>query len=619
MCGLAGWAGAVAADEHVLRRMCEAVRHRGPDDDGAHVVPGEVALGFRRLSIIDLVTGSQPLFNERRTVAVTCNGEIYNFPELKDELRSRGHEFRTRSDVETIAHLYEERGPACLEELQGMFAIALWDAERKRLMLARDRLGVKPIYWARVDGGLLYGSEPGAILASGLVEPRVDPEAIVEYLTLQYVPPPRSGFAGIQKLAPGERLLYEDGEVTIERYWSLRHRTNGRPMDEAESLDELDELLRQATRSRLISDVPLGAFLSGGIDSSLVVGYMAEALPRVATFSIDVSDPRFGEGQYARRVAQLYGTDHEEFLVEPDMLPLLEEIVRHLGEPFADSSAIPTYLLSRMTRSRVTVALSGDGGDEAFAGYVRHQLATVADRLGPVPRAAARTARAVLPKAVMARLPRIDRGLDVLSRSAHDRYAAVMAHFEPDQLQQVAVPDFLAAAGGARRAWDGVLALPPLKGVNRYLALDTNTYLPGDVLAKVDRMSMAHSLEVRSPFLDYRVYELAARLPQGLKLRGRTTKYLLRQLARRRGVPDDLVDRKKRGFGVPIGEWFRGELRSWVEGVIRDPRTRGRGLFDPAAVDRLLDQHLGGSADHTYRIWNLVMLELWQRAWIDRA
>jgi asparagine synthase (glutamine-hydrolysing) len=356
MCGIAGWAGSVAADETVLRRMCDALAHRGPDDEGYWVEPGRVGLGFRRLSIIDLECGNQPLFDETRTAAVTCNGEIYNFQAIRSELEARGHTLRTDSDVEPIVHLYEERGPACLDALRGMFAVALWDVRARRLLLGRDRLGVKPLYWAPVAGGILYASEPGAILASGLVPARPDPAAIAQYLTVQYVPAPLTGFAGIRKLAPGEMLIFEDGAVRIERYWHLDHGRKAAPASDEERLDELDELMREATRLRLIADVPVGAFLSGGVDSSVVVSYMAELSSDTHTFSIDFEHDRYSEGAHARRVAALYGTTHEEFVVEPDMVPTVAEAVRHAGEPFADSSAIPTYVLSEVTRRRVTAA-----------------------------------------------------------------------------------------------------------------------------------------------------------------------------------------------------------------------------------------------------------------------
>ncbi|HET7590138.1 MAG TPA: asparagine synthase (glutamine-hydrolyzing) [Solirubrobacterales bacterium] len=616
MCGIAGWAGEVGAGEDTLRRMCAAIAHRGPDAAGGHVVPGKVGLGFRRLAIIDLQTGDQPIAAEAGDVHVTCNGEIYNFAPLREELRSRGHAFATRSDSEVVAHLYEERGPGCLEALQGMFAIALWDAGAERLLLARDRLGVKPLYWARVGDGILYASEPAAILASGLVEPRPDPAALREYLTLQYVPPPRSGFAGIHKLAPGERLVFAAGEATVERWWQLDFERR-REGSDREALEELDELLARATRERLVADVPLGAFLSGGIDSSLVVSYMAEAGGRVRTFSIDFPEARFSEGEHARRVAAIYGTEHEERVLEPQMVPLVADAVRFAGEPFADSSAIPTLLLSRMTRERVTVALSGDGGDEAFAGYRRYLVARTAERLGPAAAAARLLQRSGLPGQLPPAARQLRRAIDAFALPPPQRYASMMSHFAPTELESLCTPDFLAAAGDPWSAWRQTLAPPPLDGVDRYLALDTATYLPGDLLLKVDRMSMADALEVRSPFLDYRVHEFAAALPERLKLRGRTTKWALKKLAAQRGLPPDLVNRRKQGFGVPVGTWLRGPLRPWLEDLLLEPASLGRGYFDPVRVRRLVGEHLDGSADHTYRLWNLAVLELWHRTWVD--
>lgn len=617
MCGIAGWGGDVATDEAVLRSMCDAIRHRGPDDEGYWIKPGQVGLGFRRLSIIDLAGGNQPLLSEDRSTAVTCNGEIYNFQELRRQLEQRGHTFRTHSDAETIVHLYEDRGSRCLDELRGMFAIAIWDAATQRLLLARDRLGVKPLYWAPVSGGILYGSEPAAILASGLIPPRPDLAAIAQYLTLQYVPPPLSGFAGIRKLAPGEMLTFERGEIRIERYWQLNHATKAAPTSQEERVAELDDIMREATRLRMIADVPVGAFLSGGIDSSLVVSYMAEQSSRTHTFSIDFPHDSYSEGAHAKEVARVYGTEHEEFLVEPEIVPTIASAVSSAGEPFADSSAIPTFLLAEMTRRRVTVALSGDGGDEAFAGYTRHRLATAADRLGPLPLAARPVARAVAAAGLNGRFARMSRGLTVASRSSHERYAAIMSHFDPAGMERLCRAEFLAEAGGSRCAWDTVLMPTGLRGVDRYLALDTATYLPGDLLLKVDRMSMAHGLEVRSPLLDHHVHEYAAALPGDLKLRRGTTKWLLKQLAAQRGLPEHLVHRRKQGFGIPIGEWFRVELRSWIEGVLRDPATRARGYFDFAETDRLLTEHADRRADHTPRLWNLAMLELWHRRWID--
>ncbi|MEJ7783949.1 MAG: asparagine synthase (glutamine-hydrolyzing) [Solirubrobacteraceae bacterium] len=615
MCGIAGWVGTVDADERVLRRMCEAIAHRGPDDEAVHIVPGRVGMGFRRLSIIDLKGGRQPIAAEDDRNVVTCNGEIYNFRELRERLRARGHGFRTSSDVEPIVHLYEESGVECLHELRGMFAVALWDSRQDRLLLARDRMGVKPLYWAEVRGGLLYASEPAAILASGLVQARPDIEALAQYMALQYVPPPMSGFSGIQKLAPGERLIWQAGKIRVERWWHLRYEPKHEPAD---LVAELDALLDDATAMRMVADVPVGAFLSGGIDSSLVTSYMAAHSTQVRTFSIDFPHARFSEGRYARQVSEIYGTRHEEFLVEPDIVPAIADAVRCAGEPFADPSSIPTYLLSELTRRQVTVALSGDGGDEAFAGYVRHKQAALIDRLGPLPD---------LGRPLVDRLGRLGIGrhgtrllrrATTATRPRPDRYAQLVSHFTPDGLQRLCQPDFLEAAGGSRGAWDEVLALPDLDGVDVYASLDVATYLPGAVLLKVDRMSMAHALEVRSPLLDHRVQEYAARLPSRLKLRRGTLKWPLRALAKHRGMPDELVDRPKMGFGIPIGEWFRGDLRPWIEGILLDGQTADRKLFRQHEVERLLHDHVELRVDHTERLWSLAMLELWHRRWIDQ-
>lgn len=601
MCGITGWTGDVGADARALARMTDAILHRGPDSDGAHVEPGRCSIGFRRLSIIDLAGGSQPLYSEDRTVAATCNGEIYNFKALRRELEHRGHRFRTASDCEVLPHAYEEWGTGFVSHLRGMFAIALWDGKRQRLVLARDRLGKKPLYYAEVPDGLLYGSEPGAILASGLVTPRPDPVAIRQYLALQYVPPPRSGFDGIAKLAPAELLVHERGSTSVERYWTLRHEPHA--IDAQHALEQLDGLLREATALRLVADVPLGAFLSGGIDSSLVVSYMAEAGGRTRTFSIDFATGVHSEGAHARTVAALYGTEHEELLVESDAIATTLETIRFAGEPFADRSAFPTYLLAQMTRRHVTVALSGDGGDEAFAGYRRYKIAAYADRMGPL-------------TALARPLGRFDRRMAWLAQPGQRRYALEMSHVNPAQMAELCRPEFLAAASAGPDPWDDVLALPPGCGADRYGALDTTTYLPGAVLTKVDRMSMAHSLEVRSPLLDHEVYEFAARLPVNLKLRRGTTKWLLRQLALRRGMPKDLVLRPKQGFGVPVEEWFRHDQRDWITNLLLDPRSTSRGYFDVAAVRRLLDDHVSGT-NHSAALWSLGMLELWHRQFID--
>ena len=614
MCGIAGWAGDVGGDDAVLRRMTDAILHRGPDSDGAHLEPGRCAIGFRRLSIIDLECGSQPLFSEDHQVVATCNGEIYNFAELREELQRLGHSFRTGSDCEVVPHAYEEWGLEFVKRLRGMFAIALWDARGERLVLARDRLGKKPLYHATVPGGLLYGSEPAAILASGLLTARPDPVAIRHFLSLQYVPPPRTGFEGMAKLAPGEMLVFEDGRSTISRYWALRYAPEA--MQEEEALERLDPLLREATRMRLVADVPLGAFLSGGIDSSLVVSYMAEAGGRTRTFAMDFANDEFSEGAHAKKVAEIFGTEHEVMLVEPDMVTTTLETVRFAGEPFADASALPTYLLAQMTRRHVTVALSGDGGDEAFGGYRRYKVAAYADRLGPVARAAGplRSLSRKLPDAGPAK--RLDRWLGVIETPSDVRYPEMMSRFGQAGMAALCAPDFLEAAAGPD-TWRDVMAMPDAKGVDRFGGLDTRTYLPGAVLAKVDRMTMAHALEVRSPLLDHHVYEFAARVPGRLKLHRGTTKWLLRRLAMRRGIPEDLVMRPKQGFGVPVGAWFRNEQRGWITDLLTDPRTEARGYFRDGRVRALLDDHVAGRAQNADQLWNLAMLELWHRQYID--
>ncbi len=615
MCGIAGWAGEVDLPDEALRRMCDALRHRGPDDEGFFVRPGRVALGARRLAVIDLVTGNQPLFNEDGSVAVTCNGEIYNFQALRRELEQRGHSFRTGSDAEVICHLYEDLGPGCLERLRGMFAIALWDEHAARLMLAVDRMGVKPLYWAPLLHGLVYGSEAPAVLASGALDARPDPEAIMQYLTLQYVPAPLTGFKGLHKLAPGERLLFEDGSARVDRWWTLPEVRDPRAARAGDALTRIDETLRDATRCRLVSDVPVGAFLSGGVDSSLVVSYMAEQAGQVKTFSIDVPVDGYRETEHARAVARTFATDHHELTVEPGMVPGAIEAIGAIGEPFADSSAVPTHLIAQLARGHVTVALAGDGGDEAFGGYQRYRDLQLLDRWRP----AGRIVAATLPERVRDRSPLLHEFARVMACSAHDRYAEWMTHFRIHQLPRVCRPEFVDAAGGMRHAWDHVLALPEGKGINRYTRADTLTYLPGDLLVKVDRMSMAHSLEVRSPFLDQNLVELTAALPSRLKLRRGVLKWILRKLALARGVPVTAVNRKKMGFAVPVGVWMRGELREWVTDLVASPQSLARGYFIESEVTRLVSNHLEGRENQEVKLWNLAMLELWHRLWIDRS
>jgi asparagine synthase (glutamine-hydrolysing) len=614
MCGIAGWVGPSPAGAGVLAEMCGELALRGPDGEGSHIEPGRVALGFRRLAVIDLDTGDQPLYSEDRTVTATCNGEIYNYCELGAALSARGHVLATRSDAEVIIHLYEERGVDFVHDIHGMFAIALWDAARQRLVLARDRLGVKPLYYCRSGDTLAYASEPQALLRARWAPRSADPRALLEYMMLQYVPAPRSGFAGIKKLHPGSMLVWERGRMTVSTYWRPPLPPDPLRIDHDAALIELDALLRETTRERLRADVPLGAFLSGGVDSSVVVSYMAELAGSVRTFSIDFPHAGFSEAVHARRVAQLYGTEHAELTLTADIVPAIAEAIPRMGEPFADASAIPTYLLSGLTRRHVTVALSGDGGDEAFGGYERYGLAAGLARGGPLAIRGARLAQAARPRA--AAVGRVDRALSALA-SPSGTYAEIMSHFVPAMLESVATGEFLATAGSPEQVYSDHLRLPPVRGVRRYAALDTTTYLPGDLLAKVDRMSMAHALEVRSPLLDHRVHEFAARLPNRLRWRGLQGKIMLKELAVQRGLPRDLVHRRKHGFGVPLGPWFRGELRDWLHETLSPETLKRRGIVRPGAVERMLHEHGQAKADHTTRLWNLAAMELWFQAHID--
>ena len=625
MCGIAGFVdlaprqGTLDADRARVQAMCDVMRHRGPDDDGVHVEPG-VGLGMRRLSIIDLSTGHQPIHNEDGTVQVVFNGEIYNYRELREELEAAGHRFYTASDTETIVHGYESWGEGVFARLQGMFGIAIWDAGRRRLLVARDRAGIKPLYYGIAAGRLFFGSEAKCVLANPEVDRSLDAAALDHYLACLYTPRDGSIFRGIRKLRPGHFLTIDRGEVTTHTYWQLPARTTFTG-SEADALAELRQVLGAAVRSHMVADVPLGAFLSGGIDSSLVVALMAEASDRpVRTFSIGFEDAAFDELPHARRVAQHLGTDHHEFVVRPDALGIIDRVVWHFDEPFADPSAIPTWYVSEMARRHVTVVLSGDGGDELFGGYDRyrpHPRVASFDRIAPgVGRAVAAAAWRALPHGV--------RGRNFLRHVAHDaqgRYVDSVTFFHEDERQALLAPALRAELRGwSTEAYFGRpferLSGLPLDA--QKMGFDFETYLPEDCLVKVDRMSMAHSIESRVPLLDHRVIELAASIPAAMKMPGGQLKHLLRTLAFSL-VPREILDRPKQGFSVPIGAWFRGELRDAFGDILGSPAARGRGYFEPAVVDRLLAEHLAGRRDHSWKLWQLLMFELWHRQYLDQA
>ena len=626
MCGIAGKVtGGEPVSPALISQMCDAIRHRGPDGEGIHV-EGAVGLGMRRLAIIDLLTGDQPLASEDGQVLAVFNGEIYNHVALRAELEGRGHRFRGLSDGEVIVHLYEEHGAGCVEHLSGMFAFALWDAREQRLMLARDRVGKKPLYYARAAGALLFASEPRAILLDPTVPREVDPQALDAFLVNQYVPHDLCAFRALAKLPPATRLLWQPGgEPRVERYWSLDYL----PKDEvpaAEAEERLRAAILEATRARLMSDVPLGAFLSGGVDSSVVVAAMAmTSAETVRTFSVSFPGSDVDEAPHARAVAERYGTDHTELAVGPPEASLLPRIAWHFGEPFADPAALPTFQLSELTRRHVTVALNGDGGDESFAGYRRYwQLARTrpADAVPSGLRRALAAAAGRIAGGTEGRtpLPRAARLASRLAMSPPHRYADLFRYFRDVDRDRLYTPEFRAGLGPAdplrhvETAWDGRAGLG---NVDRLMAVDLDTYLCDDLLAKVDVTSMANSLEVRSPLLDYELMELAARMPAKQKLRGTEGKVVLRD-AVRGWLPDGILDRPKQGFAVPLEEWLRGEMRALPEEVLLDPAATDRGIFRPEAVRSLIAEHRDG-LDRADQIWAMVNLELWFRTCVDRV
>lgn len=630
MCGITGFAGTLRqhGDGAVLGAMNDRLQHRGPDGEG-RFLDEQVGLAMRRLAIIDVAGGDQPIFNEDRSVAVVLNGEIYNFLELRAELVARGHTFATRADTEVIVHLYEEQGVACVERLWGMFALALWDTRRQRLLVARDRLGKKPlVYHQTADGaGLAFASELQALLAHPGVPREIDPVSIDDFLTYLYVPAPNTIYREVKKLPPGHRLVWQPGAMArVEPYWQL-HFTPKVALSDDEAVAEFRTLFRDAVRRRLISDVPLGAFLSGGMDSSSVVAEMAElSSAPVKTFSIGFGEQDFNELHFARQVAQRYGTDHHEMVVEPHALEILPTLVRHYGEPYGDSSAVPTYYVSQMTRQHVTVALNGDGGDEILAGYERHWAAVQAATLDRIPAALRQHVLRPLvplipePRQRRAILRRAKRFLAVGHLSPEERYQRWVGAFTPEQKRAMYTNTFREqVAGNDPVHWiREAMAEPGLSTLDRVLRADTLTYLPNDLLVKVDIASMASSLEARSPFLDHRLVEFAAGLPTEMKLRGRTSKWLMREAMRDR-LPPDILTRPKMGFGVPVGEWLRGELRPLLEDTVLSERAFSRGFFKPAAIRSLVQDHIDRRVDRTYHVWGLLMLELWFQEVGDRS
>lgn len=636
MCGICGWIEfSQQAELAVAERMNASLAHRGPDDAGV-VLLDNAAIANSRLSIIDLASGHQPIANQNESCWIVFNGEIYNFHDLREQLTTKGYRFSTRSDTEVILHAYEEWGIDCVSRLRGMFAFAIYDRRQEasgngdrgastRLILARDRVGKKPLYYYYDRKRFIFGSEIKAILAHPSVPRRVRHNAIPLYLTYGYVPAPDTMFDDIYELPPGHSLMVQDKQVVMRQYWQVPApgtRTTHVGLCEQEYIDRLRQLFEHAVRVRLISDVPLGAFLSGGLDSSLVVAIMSRLMNQpVKTFAIGFSDePSFNELKYARTVADRYGTDHHEFTVSPDAIDLLPKLVWHYDQPFADSSAIPSFLLAQMTRKHVKVVLTGDGGDELFAGYERFAAARLAEAYRRVPRFV-ETAAAQL----IAALP------ESTSYSGFARRARRFMQGAPLPLSERYL-EWVGIFGknAIRELFAGPVGVDPVDHFRRYfdpgqnddatgqlLSVNMKSYLPGDLLVKTDRTTMANSLEARCPFLDQELLEFASTIPTGLKLKGMTTKYILKR-AFEGFIPDRIVHRKKHGFGVPVGRWFRTSLRDYVRDTILSPDALGRGYFREEALRRLLEEHQSGKRDHGHRLWSLLTFEMWHRVFIDQ-
>jgi asparagine synthase (glutamine-hydrolysing) len=625
MCGITGWANLDASasvtkgDEAVLHSMCEAIRHRGPDSEGLWTDAG-VALGMRRLSIIDLHTGDQPVFNTDRSVIVMMNGELYNYREVRADLQKRGYEFRTNSDTEILPHLYDEYGDTMLERVSGMFAFALWDTKKKRLLIARDRFGEKPLYYGTFGGKLIYGSEVKSLLAHPDVTRELNLDALRSYLSFDYVPAPNSIYRGIKKLPAAHKLVLENGEISIERYWSLSFKKPAETPTIKEAAEHLRDLLSDAVRRQLVSDVPLGILLSGGVDSSTIAAFaVRHATETVKTFSIGFEEDSFDESKFAREVSRHLGTEHYEDRLSVDTAAeLIGDIGHWLDEPLSDGSLLPTFLLASFVRRHVTVALGGDGGDEIFAGYPMYYGHKVAQMYGRVPR----LLRKGLIEPVVNSLPVSSKNLSLdykakrFVRAANydpvTRHHSWFGSFAIDQQQQLLSADVLAHTSSDiyRDAKELLETCDATNRIEQMQFLDMNFYMAEDILTKVDRAAMAVSLETRAPFLDPRVAEYAASLPPEYKLHGSKGKYVLKEAVKDM-LPKSILQRPKKGFGIPIAQWLRGRLNPLMNDMLSPQRLQQQGLFDSTYVQKLITEHEASKASHHKELWTLLVFQLW--------
>ena len=628
MCGICGVVSShnqEALDQFVLRRMCQALYHRGPDDHG-YYADSYAMLGARRLSIIDLVTGNQPVTNEDQSVWVVFNGEIYNYREVRTRLEASGHVFRSQGDTEVIAHAYEQYGVRCVEHFNGMFALAIWDKRHRRLFLARDRIGIKPLYYWSSQTQIVFGSELNAIVTHPAVPMEIDPIALDYFLTLEYIPGPRTIFRGICKLPPGHCLIFQDGSLKIERYWDIA--PQALPQDEQGCQEALAELIKDSVQKRLVSDVPLGAFLSGGIDSSTVVAFMSQASSSpVKTFSIGFEDESYNELPYARQVATSFGTEHHEQRMSPDIAALAEQLAGHLDEPLADFSIFSTYLVSQMASQFVKVVLSGDGGDEVFGGYDTY----VAQNLDGYYRLLPDSLRKKVVPGLLKLIPPqpakkglVNKAKRFVEGSVYPgslQHARWMLFLDEGDKQTLYQPEWRNLLNGDQAT---ALLKNLFKTASRWDSLaqqqyvDIKTYLADDILTKVDRMSMAVSIEARVPLLDHRIVEFALNLPPHMKLHRGRTKIILRNTMK--GIlPENVLTKPKQGFSIPLKNWLRGPLRPLLTDLLSGDCIRRRGFFDPETVSAWVEEHLEGRANHSHRLWALMMFELWQQKNLDRA